>query len=925
VEADVAERTPNDALHAEAAEVVLRRLGAAPDGLTAAAAAERLRAHGPNVIARAAADGPLRILLRQVREPLVTVLVGAAALAMAFGKPTDGAVVLAVVALNALIGFVQEYRAGKAIEALTRMVPETATVLRDGVRCVVPAADVVPGDVVALASGDEVPADARVLGVRGLRVDESALTGESQPVAKTTDAVAAEAALGDRTGMVFGGTLVTSGTATAVVTATGATTELGRISMLLDTAEALETPLTRAMAAVGRTLTVGILVVAAGLLVAGVVRGWPLVDAVLAAITLAVAAIPEGLPAIVTIALAVGVQRMARRRAVVRRLPAVETLGSTTVICSDKTGTLTRNEMTVQRLRTRDDDVEVGGTGYAPEGALHRGGVEAAASPAVRELVHCGLLCSDAALERAPDGWRIAGDPTEGALVVVAAKLGFHADAERAAHPRLDAVPFESERQFMATLHRTPAGAVVLVKGAPEVVLTGCDTWADGTPLDRAAVQAAVDDLAADGLRVLAFATRTVPGATTRLVDDEVCRGLGLLGLQGMMDPPRPEAVDAVARCHAAGITVKMITGDHVGTARAVGVRLGLLDPGDVAVTGTELERTDDDALPALARRANVFARVAPEHKLRLVRALQRGGAVVAMTGDGVNDAPALEQADIGVAMGITGTAVSKEAADVVLADDHFATIAAAVEEGRRIWDNLVKALCFVLPTNLGEALVILVAVLCFPLVDGQPLLPMAPVQILWVNLVATVTLALPLAFEAMEPGLMRRPPRDPGVPVLSRFVLGRTVLVAVLMAAGAIGLFGWEYGTETARGTPAGVALREAQTMAVTTVVLFQVFYVLHCRALEAGLLRTGLWTNPLVYLGIAVLLALQAAFVWAPPMHALFGSAPLDADALTKSAAVALVVLPVVSAEKWWRGRRRRGGGPRPAPTAAPLSAAA
>jgi Ca2+-transporting ATPase len=919
--------------HAETPEGVLGRLGSRPEGLASEEAARRLREHGPNVLARAAGESALQILLRQVREPLVYVLLGSAGLAVAFGKVTDGAVVLAVVVLNALIGFVQEYRAGKAIEALTAMVPETTTVLRDGTRTVVSAADLVPGDAVALASGDKVPADARLLAARNLQIEEAALTGESVPAAKQVEPVPADAALGDRTSMAFGGTLVTYGTATAVVTATGAGTELGRISALLGSAETLETPLTRAMASVGRTLTIGIVVVSLVLFGTGLLRGWPVVDAVLAAITLAVAAIPEGLPAIITIALAIGVQRMARRRAVVRRLPAVETLGSTTIICTDKTGTLTRNEMTVQQLLTSGGRAALSGVGYVPEGTLARDGRETEASAAEVALIRCGVLCNDAALERTADGWRIAGDPTEGALVVAGEKLGLRGEALRAAWPRLDVVPFESEHQFMATLHQTPEGdAVILQKGAPEVVLDACDAWADGSPLDRTAVLAEVERLAADGLRVLAFAARPLPGTVTRLADGEARRGFGFLGLQGMIDPPRPEAIAAVARCRTAGVAVKMITGDHRGTARAIGQQLCLLEPGDPAVTGAELERMDDAAFAEAARRANVFARVAPEHKLRLVRALQQQGAVVAMTGDGVNDAPALEQADIGVAMGITGTAVSKEAADVVLTDDDFASIAAAVEEGRRIWDNLVKSLCFVLPTNLGEALVILVAVMAFPLVGGEPLLPMAPVQILWINLVATVTLALPLAFEAMEPDVMRRPPRVPGTAILSRFVLVRTVLVAVLMTAGAIGLFLWEYATETARGTDPGVALREAQTMAVTTVVLFQVFYLLHCRALDAGLLRTGLFTNPLVYAGIAVLLVLQAAFVYWPPLQGLFGSAPLDPDALAKSVAMALVVLPVISLEKWVRGRRRArraraATAPAAAPSAPPpgLSAAA
>jgi magnesium-transporting ATPase (P-type) len=625
------------------------------------------------------------------------VLVAAGALAISLGRPIDGAVVLGVVVANALIGFVQEFRAGKAIEALVEMVPDTATVVRDRVRTAVPATELVPGDIVLLASGDKVPADLRLLAVRGLMVEEAALTGESVPVAKIAEAVAEASALADRTSMAYAGTLVTAGTGEAVVSATGAATELGRISALLEGASQLETPLTRAMTRVATWLTIAISSVAALLFAIGLARGYPLVDAVLAAITLAVGAIPEGLPAIITIALAIGVQRMARRRAVIRRLSAVETLGSTTVICTDKTGTLTRNEMTVKALWTpADGDLGVSGVGYAPEGVLEREG-RALAEPTETAvaLLRAAVLCSDATVTPAEGGWRVAGDPTEGALVVAARKAGLDPESERGRHPRRDAVPFESEHRFMATLH---AGELLL-KGAPEIVLERC------RGVDADAVAAEVDDLAAQGMRVLAVARSAHAGAT--IEPGDLAGNFSLLGLIGMIDPPRPEALEAVRVCHAAGITVKMITGDHPATAEAIARELGRLDRGGSALTGVELAGMGDADLASAAARTNVFARVAPEHKLRLVRALQAQGQVVAMTGDGVNDAPALKQADIGVAMGITGTAVSKESADIVLADDNFASIAAAVEEGRRVYDNLVKALAFVLPTNVGFALVI--------------------------------------------------------------------------------------------------------------------------------------------------------------------------------------------------------------------------
>jgi Ca2+-transporting ATPase len=618
---------------------------------------------------------------------------------------------LGAVVLNTLIGFLQEYRAGRAIEALVDMVPETATVIRDGQPVQVKASELVPGDVVTLASGDKVPADMRLLGLRNLKVEEAPLTGESVPVEKTVDAVQAEASLGDRRSMAYGGTLVSYGTGTGVVVGTGGRTELGRISALLQDATELQTPLTQQLAKVGKGLTVAILIVAALLFVTGMLRGYSFGDASLAAVILAVGAIPEGLPAIVTIALAIGVQRMARRKAVIRHLPAVETLGSTTVICTDRRAPWTRNEMTVQALWTPCGTFELSGVGYAPEGALtSHGGTVEGTPDGVRELLVAGALCNDARLNQEGDSWQISGDPTEAALLVAARKLGFDDAALRKEWPRLDAIPFESERQFMATLHGASDDQVVFLKGAPEVILSHCENVPD-----EGEIHAEIERIAARGMRVLAFAKRRVEASQGELHDDDVREGFTFLGLQGMIDPPRPEAVAAVAACHRAGIAVKMITGDHKVTARAIGEELGL---GSSAISGAELERLNDHELRLVATKYSIFARVAPEHKLRLVRALQAEGHVVAMTGDGVNDAPALKQADIGVAMGITGTSVSKEAADMVLVDDNFASITAAVEEGRRVYDNLIKALAFVLPTNLGLAAIFMVAVGFFP-VEG--------------------------------------------------------------------------------------------------------------------------------------------------------------------------------------------------------------
>ena len=899
--------------HAAPVREAYEKLETRPSGLTGEEAAHRLERYGPNVLPTADGGETLRILIRQVHDPLIYVLLASTGLAMLTGKVVDGLVILGVIILNALIGFLQEHRASRAIKALSSMVRSDATALRDGNRQQLSSAELVPGDVVLLQSGDKVPADLRLVEVRTLKVEEAALTGESVPVEKSAEPADEQAGIGDRRSMAYSGTLVTYGTGTGVVVATGGQTELGRISQMLAEASELETPLTRQLTVVGKWIALGVVAVSALLLMVGLLRGYPLADAVLAAVTLAVAAIPEGLPAIVTIALAIGVQRMARRQAIVRKLPAVETLGSTTVICTDKTGTLTRNEMTVKVLRTPEGRYGLGGAGYRPEGSLENGrakasGVEVPSD--VRELALAGILCNDADLVERDGVWTITGDPTEGALVVAGHKLGLEAESVRRARPRLDVIPFESERQYMATLHEeTDGGRLVYVKGAPEQVLQRCSAWAGDGASSPEALAEEIEGIASEGMRVLAFAMGRLPAGSSSLSEQDVEGGLRFLGLQGMIDPPRPEAVEAVRACRAAGIEVKMITGDHPKTARAIGEQLGLSGPGARAVTGAELSRMDEAELRRVVLEHSVFARVAPEHKLRLVQALQSERHVAAMTGDGVNDAPALKQADIGVAMGITGTAVSKEAADMILTDDNFATIRAAVEEGRRVYDNLIKALAFVLPTNLGLAVIMTAAVAFFPIVDGQPLLPMLPVQILWINLVAAVALALPLAFETMEPNIMQRPPRPPDAPVLSGFVLGRTVGVALLMAAAALGLFLHEYGT--AMGAPQVLeqALARGQTEAVTTVVLFQVFYLLNCRSLNDSLLVIGLWTNPWVFAGIGTVVLLQVGFVYLPFMNAIFGSAPLRLVSWVEAAGLAFLILPLIGLEKWWR-KRRSGG---------------
>ena len=883
-------------------------------GLSTDDANARLARYGPNVLPKAKGDTAWTLLWRQINSPLIWILIASGFVAILV-DPTDGIknglVILAVVVLNTLIGFVQEFKAGKAIEALSKMVPENVTALRDGKKATVAGADLVPGDVVLLASGDKVPADMRLVAARTLKIEEAALTGESVPAEKNTDASAANAGIGDRSGMAFGGTLVTYGTATAIVCGTGAATELGRISTMLKEATDLQTPMTKALQSIGKYITIGIVIIAAIMLVVGTWRtmaetGVALLPAlretVIFAIALAVGAIPEGLPAIVTIALAIGVQRMAARRAVVRKLPAVETLGSTTTICSDKTGTLTRNEMTVQALWTPGGSYAITGVGYDPAGQIKdaAGGLTGKLPADVRDLLLTGALCNDATLIHETGIYKITGDPTEAALVVAAEKIGLQVESARRDHARLDAIPFESENQFMATLNNHPdASPRIILKGAPEVILKRCGD------IDPALVLAAVSQLAGQGMRVLAIAARST-AQNGDLQMSDTSGGFTLLGLQGMIDPPRSEAIEAIKACHAAGISVKMITGDHKETAQAIGAQLNILTDAK-AVTGAQLAEMSEDEMREVVRTTNVFARVAPEHKLRLVKALQANNQIVAMTGDGVNDAPALKQSNIGVAMGITGTAVSKEAADIVLTDDNFASIAAAVEEGRRVYDNLIKSLVFVLPTNLGLAMILMVAVIFFPFMLNpasglkELLLPMAPTQLLWINLVATVALALPLAFEAKEPNVMRRPPRSPDAPVLSGFVITRTFVAATLMTIGAVGLFLWEY---NANGETVE-AMEKGQTMAVTTVIMFQVFYVINCRSLKDSLLSIGLWSNLTVFIGIATLLLLQLGFIYLPVMNAIFGSLPLSAKDLLVATAVGMIILPVISFEKMLRKR--------------------
>ena len=880
--------------HARDIAEVLAALESTPDGLSAQEAQRRLARHGPNRLPGPPRRGALSRFLGQFHNVLIYVLIVAGTVTAALGHGLDAAVILGVVVVNALIGFVQEGKAEDALDAIRRMLSPNAMVMRDGRQQVIPARELVPGDVVMLQPGDKVPADLRLFRVHGLQMQEAVLTGESLAVEKTPEPVAADAVIGDRACMAYSGTLVTHGQGAGVVVATGADTEIGRISSLVSEVETVTTPLLRQMAQFGRWLTVAILAVAALTFAFGVLaRGYHAAEMFLAAVSLAVAAIPEGLPAIMSITLAIGVQRMARRNAIIRRLPAVETLGAVSVICSDKTGTITRNEMTVRNIAAAGFLFEVEGTGYDPHGAVSVEGRSPGADSArvLQEVTRAAVLCNDAALEQRDGEWRVHGDPMEGALLVAGARAGLDIHTVAKEFPRTDLIPFESEHRFMATLHHSHAGeAFIFVKGAPERVLDMCDRQrtADGdAPLDAAAWQARVRELAGQGQRVLAIAARPVDAGKLELSFDDVGGGLVLLGLFGLIDPPREEAIAAIRICQQAGIRVKMITGDHAGTALAIARQIHLVNTRE-ALTGQELERMSDEQLRQRVLEVDVFARVDPGHKLRLVKLLQAQGLVVAMTGDGVNDAPALKRADVGTAMGRNGTEAAREAAEMVLADDNFASIAHAVEEGRTVHDNLKKAILFILPTNGGEALVILAAILF-----GFQQMPLTPVQILWVNMVTAVTLALSLAFEPPEPDVMRRPPRDPGEPLLSPLLLWRVLFVALILMGGTFGLYLWEQAR--------GASIEVARTVAVNTLVAFEIFYLFNSRYITAPVLnRAGLTGNPWVLVAIAVLVVLQLAFSHLEPMQAMFGTADLDAPTWWRILLVASSVLVLVEAEK-------------------------
>ncbi|MBR0568701.1 cation-transporting P-type ATPase [Azoarcus sp. L1K30] len=864
-------------------------------GLSAAELEHRRTRYGPNALPSPHRRGPMLRFLLQFHNVLIYVLLAAGVVTTLLGHAVDAGVIFGVVLINAVIGVIQEGKAERALDAIRDMLSPQAQVLRDGHRQDVMADTLVPGDIVFLVSGDKVPADLRLLEVRSLRIDEAALTGESLAVEKHITAVNANAVLGDRSCMAYSGTLVVHGQAVGVVVATATRTEIGRISAMLDEVQTLSTPLLRQLAGFGRVLTWAILGIALAAYVFGVVvRGYASGEMFLAAVGLAVAAIPEGLPAIMNITLAIGVQAMARRNAIIRRLPAVEALGSVTVICTDKTGTLTRNEMTVQEVLLGDGMLAVSGVGYAPHGGFSRDGreLDVLEYPLLQRVGRAALLCNDAALALDDDArWRLTGDPTEGALLTLAAKAGLDAAFEREALPRVDVIPFESEHRFMATLHHDHrGGGLILLKGAPERVLSLCATQREGAherALDPGYWHRGAERAAAQGMRLLAIAERYDAERRHALdFDDVEPGGFTLLAILGLSDPPREEAVQAVAQCRSAGIRVKMITGDHAVTARAIGRQLGLAAVEHV-ITGVEIEQLDDAQLARVVGGVDIFARASPAHKLRLVKALQAQHEVVSMTGDGINDAPALKRADVGVAMGRKGTEAAKEAAEMVLADDNFASVAAAVEEGRRVYDNLKKAIVFILPTNIGQGAMVLAAVLL-----GLTM-PITPAQILWVNMITAVTLSLALAFEAPERDIMLRPPRSPSEPLLTRFLVWRIVFVGALLVAGGMGLFLWELAR--------GAGLAAARTVTVNAILIGEVFYLFNVRSISGSILnREGMLGNRYVLYAIALLLLCQSLFTYLPAMQLLFGTEALGPDEWMRILVFGVIVLLVVEAEK-------------------------
>ena len=884
---------------------VLERLKTDPEkGLSAAQAAERLAEFGANELPAAKTVHPVIRFLRHFHDVLIYILFVCAFVTLALDHYADTAVILVVAVVNAAIGFFQENKAEKALNDIRNLLSLRASVIRDGVRAEVDAAQLTLGDIVYLSPGNKIPADLRLFRAENLRVEESALTGEAVPSEKQIKPLSPETVLGDRTNMVYCGTTVSAGTGYGVVVDIGTETEIGHINQLMAEVGVTTTPLIRQMAAFGKTVSIVIIGIAALVFMFGhFFRSYGASELLLSTIGLAIAAIPEGLPAILSIILAIGVQNMARRNAIVRNLPSVETLGSVSVICSDKTGTLTKNEMTVKNLIVHDAGFVVTGSGYAPTGEIRQGGFPAPTGEGslIRQLLTCFKHCNDASLsQETPDHWTVQGDPTEGALLTVYEK----AKLDAALPPRVATLPFDSEYKYMATVASGKEGNILYLKGAPDRLLAMAEQEMSvngAVSLARGNWEKAVAFLAAEGKRVLGAAMKFVPAGQTTVTHEDLQEGVIFLGLAGIVDPPREEVVASIAVCRAAGIRVKMITGDHADTARAIGKELGIGD-GESALTGNALDDMTDEQFFAAASKYDVFARTSPEHKLKLVKALKAHGAICAMTGDGVNDAPALRMADVGVAMGIKGTEVTKDAAEVVLADDNFSTIAAAVEEGRRVYDNLKKTILFILPTNGAESFLIIASILF------GTMIPLTPVQILWVNMVTSVTISLALAFEPAEPGIMARPPRDAAEPLLSHYFLWRILFVSVLIGGLTLGLSVWLLDH--------GYSEDIVRTVTLQTIVLCQAFHLFNSRSIRQPAHALSFLGNRAVFVVCGLMVVLQLAVVYLPFMNTLFGTVPLGWKDWLAPIVLGAVVFLVVEGEKFiMRRLDARGAAPKPA----------
>jgi Ca2+-transporting ATPase len=874
--------------HTLSSETVFAYLKSTPAGLTGAEAAQRLAEYGPNELQAAHRISPWRILFEQFKNVLILILLVATAISAFLGHGVEAIAITVIVLFAVLLGFVQEYRAERAIEALRQMAAPTATALRDGAEVEIPARDLVPGDIILLRAGDKVPADARLIEAVNLQIEEAALTGESVPVEKHAARLTnGELALGDRKNMAYAGTAVTYGRGRAVVVATGMNTEFGKVAQMLQTIETGKTPLQENLDKVGHALARAAFAVVAVIVALGLFRGQPFIEMLVFGIALAVAVVPEALPAVVTISLAIGVQRMVKRNALMRRLPAVETLGSTSVICSDKTGTLTKDEMTVRKIFVAGQMWDVSGAGYEPHGQFSRDGLSVEPSDPLKLLLQAATLASDAHIvhSEADGRWHVKGDPTEGALVVAAAKAGMTKADLDLQFPRVNEIPFTSETKRMTTLHAAPEGVVAYSKGAPEVILDSCAqqlTEEGEAPLDAARREMILEtarQMASEALRVLAVAYK--PGASLENAENEMT----FLGLVGMIDPPRPEAKAAIQTCEQAGIKPVMITGDHPLTAQAIARELGLLKTGRV-VTGTELEAMSEAEFEREVENIEVYARVSPAHKLRVVTALQKKGHVVAMTGDGVNDAPALKKADIGIAMGITGTDVTKEAAAMTLTDDNFASIVAAVEEGRVIFGNIKKYLMYLLSSNIGEIILMAGAALL-----GLPM-PLTAVQILYVNLATDGLPALALSVDPPELDLMRRKPRNPRTGIFTRAVVTLMVVGGFWSAVINLGLFAWALNS--------GRSIEEARTMAFVSLVLIQFFKAYNFRSDRHSVLNQP-FANKWLNLAIVWELALLALIVYVPFLHDPFGTFSLPLVDWAIVVLLAFTVSPVLELAKW------------------------